>query len=71
MPTITEITKLLSEMNEDNYLSAVKYIYFLMADQKKSDDDKMMSQKKFLEETKGIIDIDENAVKELRMGCMI
>ena len=52
MPTIEDVTKILSEMDENSYYAAVRFIYFV-------------------EETAGKIEVDENAVNNLRMGCMI
>lgn len=71
MPTVDELTKILLKMDSDSYSAAVKFIYFLIEDQKVKEDDLMNRQKAFIKETTGKISIDEDAVNELRMGSMI
>ena len=71
MPTIEDLTKNLSNMDQDSYSAAVKFIYFLMEDQKVKEDDTLKKQKAFVSETAGKISVDEEAVNDLRMGCII
>lgn len=70
MPTIEEITKILANMSQENYGAAVKYIYFLASNQH-SNDLGIEGQKKFLEETVGKVEVDEDAINNLRMRSMI
>ena len=39
MPTIEDITKILSTMDADSYRAAVKFIYYLADDQKKKENE--------------------------------
>ncbi len=71
MPTIEDVTKILSEMDENSYYAAVRFIYYLASDSYKNQNERMIKQKRFVEETAGKIEVDENAVNNLRMGCMI
>ena len=71
MPTIEDLTKILSEMDQDSYRAAVKFIYFLMDDQQNKEKELLKKQKTFIEETAGKITVDEVAINELRMGSMI
>lgn len=71
MLTADELTKILLKMDSDSYSAAMKFIYFLMEDQKVKEDDLMNRQKAFIKETAEKISIDEDAVNELRMGSMI
>lgn len=70
MPSIEDVTKVLSNMDKETYIAAVKYIYYLA--QSEGDNGVVMSQQQqFLEDTLGKVEIDENAVNNLRTGCMI
>ena len=71
MPTIEDLTKILSEMDQDSYRAAVKFIYFLMDDQQNKEKELLKNQKAFIEETAGKITVDEVAINELRMESMI
>ena len=65
MPTIEDLTKILSEMDQDSYRAAVKFIYFLMDDQQNMEKELLKNQKAFIEETAGKITVDEVAINEL------
>lgn len=65
MPTIEDLTKILSEMDQDSYRAAVKFIYFLMDDQQNKEKELLKNQKAFIEETAGKITVDEVAINEL------
>lgn len=71
MPTIEELTNILSKMDSDSYSAAAKFIYFLLDDQKNKEENMLMKQQAFIEETAGKISVDEDAINELRMGSMI
>lgn len=71
MPTIEDLTQILSRMDPDSYSAAVKFIYFLVEDQKIKENDLLNRQKAFIEETVGKISVDEDAIDDLRMGSMI
>lgn len=71
MPTIEDVTKILSTMDEDSYRAAVKFIYYLADDQKKKEKDALQQQQRFVNETAGKITVDEEAINELRMRSMI
>lgn len=71
MPTIEDITKILSTMDADSYRAAVKYIYYLADDQKKKENDALKLQQRFVEETAGKVSVDMDAINELRMRSMI
>lgn len=65
MPTIEDLTKILSEMDQDSYRAAVKFIYFLMDDQQNKEKELLKNQKAFIEETAGKITVDEVAINEI------
>ena len=65
MPTIEDLTKILSEMDQGSYRAAVKFIYFLMDDQQNKEKELLKNQKAFIEETAGKITVDEVAINEL------
>lgn len=65
MPTIEDLIKILSEMDQDSYRAAVKFIYFLMDDQQNKEKELLKNQKAFIEETAGKITVDEVAINEL------
>lgn len=71
MPTIEDITKILSTMDADSYRAAVKYIYYLADDQKKKENDALKLQQRFVDETAGKVSVDMDAINELRMRSMI
>ena len=71
MPTIEDVTKILSAMDEESYRAAVKFIYYLADDQKKKENDSLKQQQCFVNETAGKISVDEDAINELRMRSMI
>ena len=70
MPTIDEVTKILSNMDKDTYGAAVRFIYYL-ASTSQRDNSYIENQKKFISESAGKILIDEEAITNLRMGSMI
>ena len=71
MPTIEDVTKLLSTMDEESYRAAVKFIYYLADDQKKKENASLKKQQCCGDETAGKICVDEDAINELRMRSMI
>lgn len=71
MPTIEDITKILSTMDADSYRAAVKFIYYLADDQKKKENDALKLQQRFVDETAGKVSVDMDAINELRMRSMI
>lgn len=70
MPTIDEVTKVLSQMDKDTYGVAVKFIYYLAENSQNADSD-LEKQKRFINDTAGKISVDETAINDLRMGSMI
>ena len=70
MPTIEEVTNVLSSMDKEKYSAAVSYIYYLVANTQTGDSTKV-NQQRFISETAGKILVDEAAINNLRMGSMI
>lgn len=70
MPTIDEVTRMLSTMDKDAYGAAVKFIYYLAENSQNRKSDRE-NQIKFINETAGKIMVDEAAINDLRMGSMI
>lgn len=71
MPTIEEVTNVLSRMDSETYSAAVQFIFYLDSEKGRRELLDRSSQDKFIQETSGKILVDEEAVTELRMGCMI
>ena len=77
MPTVEDITKILTDMDPDKYYAAVSYIYYLAkipessTEAVDSKEEQRCRQIKFVERTAGKIQVDEKAIEELRMGSMI
>ena len=65
MPTIEDLTKILSEMDQDSYRAAVKFIYFLMDDQQNKEKELLKNQKAFIEGTGVKSTVDEVAINGL------
>lgn len=70
MPTLEEVTKMLSNMDKETYRTAVKFICYLL-ENSQAVDFSMVDQKRFIDETAGKISVDENAIYNLRMESMI
>ena len=71
MPTIDDITKVLSDMDENTYSEAVRIIYYLASSSNTPKNERMKRQRQFVDETAGKIQVDEDAIMELRMRSMI
>lgn len=70
MPTADEIMKILTSLPAEKYRAAVAYISFLAG----SDDSVSVRRRKQIEfvlRTAGRIDVDEEAVMNLRMSSII
>lgn len=55
-------------MDEEFYSAAVKFICYLVDNQKNKENDILSKQCQFIEETAGKISIDEDAINNLRLG---
>lgn len=70
MPTLEEVTNVLSSMDKEKYSAAVSFIYYLVSNSQSGDSTKV-NQQRFIDETAGKISVDEAAINSLRMGSMI
>ncbi len=71
MPTIEDVTKVLSDMDENTYSEAVRIIYYLASSSNTSKNERMKRQRQFVDETAGKIQVDEDAVMQLRLRNLI
>jgi hypothetical protein len=76
MPTIEDVSKVLTGMTSDKYLAAVSYIYYLanmplQLVPEKAKETQRKKQIEFVKRTAGKIEVDEKSIEELRMRSMI
>lgn len=82
MPTVEDVSRVLTDMTPEKYIAAVSYIYYLAekplsptADSSVTNNTTKELQRKrqieFVKRTAGKIQVDEEAIEELRMRSMI
>ncbi len=77
MPTVDDVSRILTNMDPDKYCAAVSYIYYLAdipisaAPSRIVKNDLRDRQIRFAEKTAGKINVDERAIEDLRMRSMI
>ena len=77
MPTIEDVSKILTNMDNDKYKAAVSYIYYLAnipVSTMSAENEKETQRSKqieFVNRTAGKIRVDEKAIEDLRMRSMI
>lgn len=77
MPTVDDVSRILTNMDPDKYSAAVSYIYYLadipisVVSGRGARKDLRDRQVRFVEKTAGKINVDERAIEDLRMGSMI
>lgn len=77
MPTVDDVSRILTNMDPDKYSAAVSYIYYLAdipisaVSGRVTKNDQRERQKRFAEKTAGKINVDERAIEDLRMRSMI
>lgn len=77
MPTVDDVSRILTNMDPDKYSAAVSYIYYLAdipisaASGRVTKNEQRERQKRFAEKTAGKINVDERAIEDLRMRSMI
>ena len=77
MPTVEDISRILTNMDRDRYKAAVSYIYYLAeipasaVTSECEEHTQRSRQIEFVKKTAGKISVDEDAITELRMGSMI
>ncbi len=77
MPTVEDVSRILTNMDYDKYNAAVRYIYYLAdlpansVSFENKNETKRSRQVEFVKRTAGKLKVDEQAIEELRMRSMI